>query len=339
MIKSLTSFRFITALVVFLFHCKIHLGWQLGVKILDKFFLNGASFMTGFFVLSGFIMAHVYKNTEFTKRENIYNFFVRRFAKIYPVYLISTIIYFLIFRDFSKYQYIRVVINDLFMTQAFLPSMFAIGINGGTWSLSVEIFLYFLFPFLMIISGKSPKVLFFSILFLAITSLNVTLDNTDYIYANPIFRVGDFLCGIGFYFLCKDFKKISNSFFVNFLLLILLFLTCTFLGDSKYVYMQGQILLAPLFGLWICILFNTKSKFYNNNILEYLGSISYSFYMWQFASISLSKSLILAHPNFNLNFLILAALLFNVAIASISYHFIEEKFRKFILLKFTPNRI
>jgi peptidoglycan/LPS O-acetylase OafA/YrhL len=111
MIVSLTSFRFITAFVVFLFHCQIHLGWKLNVKILDKFLYNGATFMTGFFVLSGFIMTHVYMNTDFTNQKNIFKFYLKRFAKIYPTYAISTIVYFAIFRDFSSKQYLRVIIN------------------------------------------------------------------------------------------------------------------------------------------------------------------------------------------------------------------------------------
>lgn len=98
-IPSLTSFRFITALVVFLFHCRIHLNWETGIDIFDRFINHGAVFMTGFFVLSGFIMAHVYAFTDFTKISNIRSFYLKRFAKIYPTYALTTIIYFAFFRD------------------------------------------------------------------------------------------------------------------------------------------------------------------------------------------------------------------------------------------------
>lgn len=99
MIISLTSFRFITAFVVFLFHCRIHLNWQVDVRILDKFFLSGATFMTGFFVLSGFVMCHAYCDTDFTKRENIFNYYLKRIAKIYPTYLVVTLVYSSVVRD------------------------------------------------------------------------------------------------------------------------------------------------------------------------------------------------------------------------------------------------
>lgn len=90
-VPSLTSFRFITAFVVFLFHCKIHLGYNTGIALLDKFLNNGAVFMTGFFVLSGYIMCYVYSTKDFRKKSEIYNFYLKRFARVYPVYFIATV--------------------------------------------------------------------------------------------------------------------------------------------------------------------------------------------------------------------------------------------------------
>lgn len=182
MIRSLTSFRFITAFIVFLFHCRIHFDWKVGVKLVDKFFLNGATFMTGFFVLSGFIMAYVYSNADFTKRENIFNFYLKRFAKIYPTYLFATIVYFIFLHDYTLKQMFRVFVGDPFLVQGFFSNMFNIGINGGTWSLTVEMFLYFLFPFLILLVAKSPKILIPSLIIVAITSFNVHMDKSEYIY-------------------------------------------------------------------------------------------------------------------------------------------------------------
>jgi peptidoglycan/LPS O-acetylase OafA/YrhL len=84
--------------------------------------------------------------------------------------------------------------------------MFNLGINGGTWSLTVEMFLYFLFPFIILLAHRSAKILIPAIIFSVLTSLNVSFEIQDYIYANPVFRIGDFMCGIGFYFL-KERKR------------------------------------------------------------------------------------------------------------------------------------
>lgn len=341
MIRSLTSFRFITAFVIFLFHSRIHFDWKVGYNYVDNFFLNGATFMTGFFVLSGFIMAHVYSNTDFTKRGNIFNFYLKRFAKIYPCYAFATIIYFIFLHDYTSKQILRVLVTNPFLVQGFFPNIFTIGINGGTWSLTVEMFLYFLFPFLILLSAKSPKILIASLLIAAITSFNVHADKSEYIYANPVFRLSDFICGMGFYFLKDKFKEIKFSNLLHLVIVILLIYSCIKLGND-YQYMGGQFVIVPLFGAWIVMVYHSKSKIYNNIILEYLGLISYSFYLWQFVAMELGKKLVKIYPDISVHLIFLAAFTINLTVAALSYHLIEEKARKFILVKFArkvPEKI
>ena len=328
MIRSLSSFRFITALVVFFYHCRP----KTESDFINQFFSSGFVFMTGFFVLSGFIMAHVYSNTDFTRRENIFNFYLKRFAKIYPTYAFATIVYFYFLHDYTSQQISTVVITNPFLVQGFFPNIFAIGINGGTWSLTVEMFLYFLFPFLILLSAKSPKILIFSLLIAAITSLNVFIDKSEeYIYANPVIRLADFMCGMGFYFLKDKFKEIR---FANLLQLAIVFLLVYICVNFVCHMMNMQFIIVPLFGVWITMVYHSESKIYNNKILEYLGLISYSFYLWQFFSIELGKELFKNYPNINVNMVIMIQFILNLLISIFSYHFFEERVRKFILIKF-----
>ena len=340
MIRSLTSFRFITAFVVFLFHCRIHFDWKVGSKLVDKFFLNGATFMTGFFVLSGFIMAHVYSNTDFTKRENTFNFYLKRFAKIYPTYAFATIVYFICYPVAEKQIY-RTLANDIFLAQGFFPSMFDIGLNGGTWSLTVEMFLYFLFPFLILLSAKSPKILIASVIFVALASFNVHINKSDYIYANPVIRLADFMCGMGFYFLKDKFKDIKFSNLLHLVIIILLVCACRKLGNDNQ-YMRGQFVIVPLFGAWITMVYHSKSKIYDNKVFEYLGLVSYSFYLWQFFAIQFGKKIIKLYPDINIQLVLVAAFVLNLIISALSYHLLEERARKFIIAKFArkaPEKI
>lgn len=330
-IPSLTSFRFITAFVVFLFHCQIHLDWELGVAFLDRFLHHGAVFMTGFFVLSGYIMAHVYSNTDFTRPGNIWSYYLKRFAKIYPTYALSTLVYFACFRDFTLPQHARILVNDLFLVQGFFPSMFRLGINSGTWSLTVEMFLYLLFPLVMLWSGKSPRIAIAGIVLAVIVSFNASLEKADPIYANPVFRLADFVCGVGFYFGCGNIRRRRRA---HLLAVLLLFLACVYLGSAKYQYMRGHFLIVPLFGLWIAMAHRSSSVFYNNKPLEYLGLISYSFYLWQFAAIQLGKKMIVWFPWAGLHLIVLAVFAVNVAVSSLSYHLVEERARKWILRRF-----
>jgi peptidoglycan/LPS O-acetylase OafA/YrhL len=331
-VRSLTSFRFITAFCVFLFHCQMYLGWKTRFSIVNEFIENGAIFMTGFFTLSGFIVAYVYSEVDFTKRANIFAFYFKRFAKIYPTYAVVTIVYFSIFHNFSIQNYLRITVNDLLLVQGFFPSMFQIGINGGTWSLTVECFLYFLLPFILLLANKSEKILIVGGILGVITSFNITFETTDIIYSNPIFRIPDFLCGIGFYFLCK---RIRFNHFIHLVAVSLLFLACLFLGSSRYQYIQGHFIVPILFGAWIASVFHSDSKLYNNKVLEYLGMISYSFYLWQFAAIDFGQWLIKIFPAVNLYIVVLIVFSVNTIVAAISYHCIEERARKFLLRKFT----
>lgn len=330
MVDSLTSFRFLTALFVFLFHCRVTLPVKLPIELVDRFFINSATFMSGFFVLSGFILTYVYQNTDFVNRQSISSFYLKRVARIYPTYIISTIVYFVFFHDYSLAQFCRVILNDIPLIQAFFPTMFGIGINGGTWSLSVEFFLYFIFPFLMLLCGKSWHVLIVGIFLSIILSLNVTLDLTDRVYAHPIFRIPDFLCGIGFYFLSG---KLKYNSMLHFLTLILIFISTAWLGNPTYQYMQGQFILVPTFGLLVALVSQTKSKIYNNRILRYLGTISYSFYCWQFIALNAGKYLNKHFPEMNIFYIILIIFILNIVISSLSYHFIEKVFRRLILDK------
>lgn len=113
----------------------------------------------------------------------------------------------------------------------------------------------------------------------------------DYIYANPIFRISDFLYGIGFYLIRKNFHlERKLDCILHFILLIILFSLTVLLGNANSGYMKGQVFIVPIFAIWITLVFHSKSWFYNNKILEYLGTISYSFYLWQFVVLELGKN-------------------------------------------------
>jgi peptidoglycan/LPS O-acetylase OafA/YrhL len=344
-IRSLTSFRFITAFVVFLFHCNIHFGWRTNVSFCDMFFQNGAVFMTGFFVLSGFIMAHVYGETKFSERQNVWRFYWKRFAKIYPTYVVSTIVFLaassLFLKDVNFWhaidpkQWARIAINNPFLVQGFFPTMFDIANNGGTWSLTVEGFLYFLFPFLLFLSGKSPRILWIASVFAILITLNLQFEKQDYIYANPIMRLADFMFGMGFYFLKDRIRLLPYRAVLHVLTVVLLLYVCKQLAGPQY--MRGQFLVAPLFGLWITFVYYSSNIFYNNRVSEYLGKISYSFYLWQFVAILPSKAIVDYYPEINRYWLVGAAFFVNFMVSALSYHLVEEPARKHILNKVLPR--
>ncbi|MDX1949279.1 MAG: acyltransferase [Rickettsiales bacterium] len=342
-ISSLTFFRFLTAFIVFLFHCKIHLNFSTNIKFIDKFINNGAVFMTGFFVLSGYIMCYVYKNKDFSKRNEVLNFYLKRFAKIYPTYFLGSILYFSLIQPNTPYtseEWIRIIINDIFLLQAIFPKMFHLGINGGTWSISVEAFFYLLFPLIILIYSKKPiKLIFLGFLMAIIVNINVISDSESkgYYYSNAFMRLNEFFIGIGFYLLTSNNKLDKLPFILKspfFIFLVIFCLTTLKQSEAIYSYMGLNIVIAPLFGLLLFSLsINNNSFVFNNRYTNYLGKISYSFYIWQFIAIEFGRGLIKLDIN---NWLIIIIVfMLNILIASISYFLVEEKFRKIIINRFS----
>lgn len=140
MLNSLTSFRFIAALMVFIFHAGLLSQYQLGAA--------GVSF---FFVLSGFILAYNYHaKMQDLSREKIKSFYLARFAKIYPIHILTFLIalpvtLFYFHPDglyLVKLAFMSVI--NLSLVQSFVPSQGTyFNFNGVSWTLSVEAFFLF----------------------------------------------------------------------------------------------------------------------------------------------------------------------------------------------------
>jgi peptidoglycan/LPS O-acetylase OafA/YrhL len=148
MLDALTGLRFVAAFCVFLHHARERLSidsWNLGP-------LGG--FAVGFFfVLSGFILMHVYGNQ--LKSSGILRFLVARFARVWPLHIACLFLSLLLFRwsnpPTGADELVR-VFSQITLTQTWGTNVEEIlGFNGVAWSISVEAFFYALFPFLCIL--------------------------------------------------------------------------------------------------------------------------------------------------------------------------------------------
>ncbi len=338
-IRSLTSLRFISAFVVFFMHCRIHLGFEVGNSLFDRFISHGAVFMSVFFVLSGYILAYAYNSKDFNQSIVLKEYYIRRFTRIYPAYFFASMVYFLIFFNSLEYTFgdwVRVIINDLFLIQAFFSNMFVLGINSGTWSLSVEAFFYLVFPLVILLFRSKPKLLFFiSIFYTLIININIISENSSLLvndqlknihYSNPLMRLNEFLLGISFFYL-KDLKFLSSlpKLLKSPFLCVLLFciFSCFEFAGLKYVFMGFQIILVPLCGYTIFCLHSSGLKLIENRLFLYLGRTSYSFYIWQIFAMELGKILIKDY-NFTVNQAVFSSLIFNFIFAFLSYHLLED---------------
>ncbi|MBC7624915.1 MAG: acyltransferase [Aeromicrobium sp.] len=148
--------RGVLALWVFTFHVASISGFMLP-KLFD-----GRHAVSVFFVLSGFVISKL----TMERNDSYYVFIVRRFFRLYPVYLVCLVIA-LLFVNFGampinfdqKYTFEH-VISHLFMAHGFFPIDVLPGADSAilnpAWSVSVEWQFYIIAPiFFMLLRSRS----------------------------------------------------------------------------------------------------------------------------------------------------------------------------------------
>ncbi len=95
-LRPLTGMRFLAALVVVFFHAVFTFDVRLpltswGSALLIRGYLS----VDFFFLLSGFILSYCYTTTDGHIRGNARDFWVARFARIYPVYFLGLLLDFI----------------------------------------------------------------------------------------------------------------------------------------------------------------------------------------------------------------------------------------------------
>ena len=150
-ISALTALRFFAAFVVVIFHMADYSFKGLLGGPLEK----GHLAVDLFFILSGFILAHIYGAAFAEKGYSKRAFFVARFARIYPGHLTMMIVFLL-------YVIILGSIGFPYNPERYRPQSFlwhvtlldAWGLdrelswNIPAWSISAEFFAYTMFPFI-----------------------------------------------------------------------------------------------------------------------------------------------------------------------------------------------
>lgn len=139
-LDPLTSLRFFAAAMIVVLHVQA-LG-LFGVKTTGIAWGHGVSF---FFVLSGFILTYVYPSLD--AEGATLRFWRARVARIWPAYLAS----FLLGYWLLSYRWeAETGVPHLLMLQGWVPlSKYFFSYNAVSWSVSVELLFYLLFPLLV----------------------------------------------------------------------------------------------------------------------------------------------------------------------------------------------
>lgn len=188
-LHALTTLRFFAALHVVLFHMRVVGILPGGPWWYQNFASIGFVGVNFFFVLSGFILVYTYEGPELGVRK----FWWARFARIYPAYILSLIVaapffFFAVrhldlpFFAWSQRHLVEACVLTLALLQSWVPQA-ALTWNSVCWSLSVEAFFYFVFPFFLLRTKKlAPKTLFVCLIALWLVSLTFSF---SYVHFHP----------------------------------------------------------------------------------------------------------------------------------------------------------
>ena len=208
MIHSLTGWRYVFAVVIFLHHYLID-----GKSALQAGGTIGVAF---FFILSGFLLAYGYKERLLAREISFASFWKSRAIKLYPLHILCFAAIFLFsIRSFTVTDLPKAVLN-LFLLQSWVPlSDYYMSYNAVSWFLSDELFFYLMFPFVLplLLNTSGRKIIIgvgiFAILY-ATAVLLIPLEHYHaYFYINPLFRFADFVFGILIFRLFDQRKQVA----------------------------------------------------------------------------------------------------------------------------------
>ena len=356
-LDQITFTRFIAALTVVFFHYGQTI-FPANVPFLFENVTAGPIAVGYFYVLSGFIMAIAYYQVDKNQRVqfNKTKYWIARFARIYPVYLLALLII-----TAAKIKSLgpewETLPLHLFLLQSWIPG-YPITLNTPGWSLSVEAFFYLCFPFLLAWVYKSgiKSLSIFAISLWLITQIILLVQLSseayapktllhDFIYYNPLMHLNQFILGLVCGVALKT-QKINNDsnnnegrwLLLSFVLMFALIWARPHLESLigiKLAFTNG--LLAPIFLMVIIFLAKHKgalTKVFSYPLLILLGESSYSLYILQKPVYGIYDKLIVPRIQLSetLHFYIFLFILIVISIAS--YKLFETPMRKIINKKY-----
>jgi peptidoglycan/LPS O-acetylase OafA/YrhL len=233
-------------------------------SLLEIIYTKGDYAVQIFWAISGFIFSLVYLE----QRKNITSkeFFINRFARLYPLHFLTlvyvTLIQFVNYKIFGQFQIVEN--NDIY--RFILQIFFISGLEGESfnlpiWSVSIEILIYFFF-FTSIIYLNKFRMKYTIFIYIISLLVEKLILSTSLVHCLRLFFTGVIIYQINF--------MTKNKILLIFYSIILILLS--FLGNFKiYIFAPGIIFLFVALEYFI----NSKKK----EKLDYLGRITYSSYL------------------------------------------------------------
>ncbi len=324
--------RFVFALIVVLSHI-VDLSQHPDLLFLKKYFDSHLS-VTGFFIISGYLIAGSYVNTSDTRK-----YFVKRAKRLLPAYVFVVMAVAVLFSFISTqtigsyfsspqlYKFLLSNLSFLNFLQPCLPGVFGSNllctVNGALWTIKVEVSFYLVLPILIyFIHRFNKKVWVFVLLYLVGLTYQIGLDELAHVKPenSAFFEILQhqlpgfltyFVAGIFLYYFKDIFRKYRNGLSLIALLVFVI----------EY-YINWEIF-RPMAMAILILYFATGFKFLNN--FGRYGDFSYGIYIYHFPIIqtAIALQLFQLYPPFLVGFSVLVCV---GTMAFLSWNLLEKRF-------------
>jgi peptidoglycan/LPS O-acetylase OafA/YrhL len=300
----LTCLRFFAAFLVLGFH---FFNFSNNYNFLNVIFQRGYLGVDFFFILSGFVLAYSYydkintKNHQFIKKD----FFINRCSRILPIYYLALLFSIPAFiRNISllpssekAFSWITIPLTLLFLQSFSGLQLTQNSWNIPSWSLSVELFFYAIFPFFSypIIKSKNTKtlIIFFFLLNIICAEVAYHLPTSISLFGHhfitawrnlPFFHLPQFLIGncLAILFINNQNLNSLKTFTGLFFFGAFVFILFNYPLDKTVILSGNPIVVLTFSGF---ILFSACSNHYFDiylpKLLILFGEASFSLYIMQ----------------------------------------------------------
>lgn len=308
-LPNLTTLRFFAAFSVFLHHLDglglhasrhvwgVNLGWTVSF----------------FFVLSGFVLAYSYDG-RINGGRGVASFIGQRLVRLWPVHGVCLLLLALAL-GVSDVNWAQAYLV-LTLQQAWLPAYgSAFALNGVAWSISVELFFYLLFPFLIVLPVRKLLIVFLVVLGGIVGSIVFLSNYGGPVFPNPVgdplwfrsfevtpssfllffppIRLGEFIAGILTYHVYRRVRVPVGM--VTLVQIATIAATIGYMTQHASLVSAVQELFSdaasqayrqfgafPLFAVIVFVFAHQSgpvSAVFSNRWLVFLGEISFAFYM------------------------------------------------------------
>ncbi len=352
---GLDLMRISMALLIYMFHSRIHV-LHCSYGFLNSFVDMGAIAMTGFFLLSGYVINLAYGRKDMSNSDEIKRFYLKRLITIIPLYFVWAFLMVaanvVINGKSAAIEEILLFPVEFLGIQSVFSTLFSFSHNGGSWFISCILICYFLYPLLQIITQKMTDknriVLIIVLSSILLWSPFVQhYFNLQKIYSNPFFRALEFSIGIlvlqlNIYYSPSKLINFLRRPFICIVSLLVLFVGVT--GARMYNvpadYMLYNWVALPCFvSLMVPLGSYNFKKLLNSKFIKYLSELSFCIFLGQIIYVWYVVKYALQYIGCEANIMkILISFMIVFCIANVLHYFVEVPSAKYLKQKYLTNK-